>query len=89
MENGAGDGTRTHNLRFTKPLLCQLSYAGKFLMLKFLIKKTGQKIIFTKRIKPLPARVFQFTLSTRLPTLLSQSTSQHQTTKAKTIEKTK
>ncbi len=25
---GAGDGTRTRNLRFTKPLLCQLSYAS-------------------------------------------------------------
>ena len=24
----AGNGTRTYNLRFTKPLLCQLSYAG-------------------------------------------------------------
>ena len=26
----AGNGTRTYNLRFTKPLLCQLSYAGTF-----------------------------------------------------------
>ena len=25
----ASGGTRTHNLRFTKPLLCQLSYTGK------------------------------------------------------------
>ena len=25
---GADDGTRTRNLRFTKPLLCQLSYVG-------------------------------------------------------------
>ena len=24
----AGNGTRTYNLRFTKPLICQLSYAG-------------------------------------------------------------
>ena len=24
----AGGGTRTHDLRFTKPLLCQLSYSG-------------------------------------------------------------
>ena len=27
----AGNGTRTYNLRFTKPLLCQLSYTGKCL----------------------------------------------------------
>ncbi len=26
---GAGRGVRTHDLRFTKPLLYQLSYAGK------------------------------------------------------------
>lgn len=26
--NGASGGTRTHNLRFTKPELCQLSYAS-------------------------------------------------------------
>ena len=25
----AEDGSRTHNLRFTKPLLCQLSYLSK------------------------------------------------------------
>jgi hypothetical protein len=25
---GADDGTRTRNLWFTKPLLCQLSYVG-------------------------------------------------------------
>jgi hypothetical protein len=25
---GADEGTRTPNLRFTKPLLCQLSYIG-------------------------------------------------------------
>ena len=25
----ASGGTRTHNLRFTKPLLCQLSYTGE------------------------------------------------------------
>ena len=27
--NGADEGTRTLNLRFTKPLLCQLSYVGE------------------------------------------------------------
>gem|GEM_PF-5599538 len=27
-KNGAGDGTRTRNLRFTRPLLYQLSYAS-------------------------------------------------------------
>ena len=27
---GADGGTRTRNLRFTKPLLCQLSYIGQF-----------------------------------------------------------
>ena len=27
-QNGAGDGTRTHDLRFTKPLLYQLSYSS-------------------------------------------------------------
>ena len=26
---GAGEGSRTHNLRITNPLLCQLSYASK------------------------------------------------------------
>ena len=26
--DGADDGNRTHNLRFTKPLLCQLSYVS-------------------------------------------------------------
>jgi hypothetical protein len=26
---GAGEGTRTRNLLFTKQLLCQLSYAGE------------------------------------------------------------
>ena len=30
---GADDGTRTRNLRFTKPLLCQLSYVGANLRL--------------------------------------------------------
>ena len=28
MRQEADEGTRTHNLRFTKPLLCQLSYVG-------------------------------------------------------------
>ena len=28
---GANEGTRTLDLRFTKPLLCQLSYIGAFL----------------------------------------------------------
>ena len=28
----AEDGSRTHNLRFTKPLLCQLSYLGTTLL---------------------------------------------------------
>jgi hypothetical protein len=27
-KNGAGEGTRTHDLRFTKPLLYQLSYSS-------------------------------------------------------------
>ena len=27
--DGANEGTRTLDLRFTKPLLCQLSYIGK------------------------------------------------------------
>ena len=29
-EKKASGGVRTHDLRFTKPLLCQLSYAGVF-----------------------------------------------------------
>ena len=29
QEDGAGDRHQTRNLRFTKPLLCQLSYTGK------------------------------------------------------------
>ena len=28
FKNGAGEGTRTHDLRFTKPLLYQLSYSS-------------------------------------------------------------
>ena len=30
-QRGADEGTRTPNLRFTKPLLCQLSYIGQFM----------------------------------------------------------
>ena len=31
--NGANEGTRTLDLRFTKPLLCQLSYIGAICVL--------------------------------------------------------
>ena len=34
--NGADDGIRTRDLRFTKPLLYQLSYVGNMLILKYL-----------------------------------------------------
>ncbi len=43
--NGAGDGTRTHDLRFTKPLLYQLSYSSsKFFQIIYLYaKETKEK----------------------------------------------
>src|SRR3972149_6600303 len=31
----AGGGTRTHDLRFTKPLLCRLSYSSNFKQTSF------------------------------------------------------
>ena len=34
----AGNGTRTYNLRFTKPLLCQLSYTGVCLCVDYMQK---------------------------------------------------
>jgi hypothetical protein len=37
-KNGAGEGTRTHDLRFTKPLLYQLSYSSPF----FPFRKKGK-----------------------------------------------
>ena len=37
----ANDGTRTHNLTFTKRLLCQLSYIGAFALSASILAKGG------------------------------------------------
>jgi hypothetical protein len=39
VKAGADDGIRTRDLRFTKPLLYQLSYVGKHIVIKYLRKK--------------------------------------------------
>ena len=38
---GAGERNRTSNLRFTKPLLCRLSYASTLSLLKLLLCLTS------------------------------------------------
>ena len=38
VENGADDGIRTRDLRFTKPLLYQLSYVGVYLNFRNLLR---------------------------------------------------
>ena len=50
IEDGAGGGTRTPDLRFTKPLLYQLSYASSEFFGNYLIglhpEKYNRKLLF-------------------------------------------
>ena len=44
----AENGSRTHNLRFTKPLLCQLSYLGVLRIIYLIIFFAGLQPVYDK-----------------------------------------
>ena len=60
LESGAGEGTRTHDLRFTKPLLYQLSYSSPCASVQsgFVPFSQGQTSPYRQKLPVLVSRKF-------------------------------
>src|SRR6266568_5002230 len=54
---GAGEGNRTPDLRFTKPLLYRLSYAGPYLAERLGTRGVLQPLVYRRKCSPANGKI--------------------------------